>query len=306
MNRSYRWFVDMLSAHEGHIIGLKNILYTAKTPFQEVDIVDTYTYGKCLFLDSKIQSSQKDEFIYHELLVHPTMLMHPKPERIMVVGGGEGATLRELLKHKSTKYILMVDIDEEVVRECIKHLPEMHQGAFDDPRVELKFLDARKYLEETKDLFDVIIIDIPEPLEAGPAYLLYTREFYQIVKSRLSPQGTINLQAGTLSPVGLECICSVAKTLETAFPVVAPLLASIPCFSLPWGFILASKERDPRKFSPPEIDALIAQRIVGELKFYDGICHQGIFSVAKYIRQAIARTTTVIEDNAPLYTLSQS
>jgi spermidine synthase len=294
----------MLSAHEGHMVGLKNILYTAKTPFQHVDIVETETYGKCLFLDAKVQSSEADEFIYHELLVHPTMLMHSNPERIMVVGGGEGATLRELLKHKSTKYILMVDIDEEVVRECIKHLPEMHQGAFDDPRVELKYLDARKYLEETQDTFDVIIVDIPEPLEAGPAYLLYTREFYQIVKKRLSPQGTINLQAGTLSPVALDCFCAVAKTLATAFPVVAPLLAAIPCFSLPWGFILASKEQDPRKFTPQQIDDLIAKRIAGELRFYDGISHQGIFSVAKYVRRAIEKTTKVIEDNAPLYSFA--
>lgn len=298
--RSYRWFVDMLSPHEGHILGIKNVLYTAKTPFQNVDIIETETYGKCLFLDSKVQSSQADEFIYHELLVHPTMLMHPNPERIMVVGGGEGATLRELLKHQSTKYVLMVDIDQEVVRECIKHLPEMHQGAFDDPRVELKFLDARQYLEETDDVFDVIIIDIPEPLGGGPAYLLYTREFYQIVNQRLSPQGTINLQAGSLSPAGMDCFCAVAKTLETAFPVVAPILGSIPCFSLPWGFILASKEQDPRKYTPQQIDDLIARRTAGELRFYDGICHQGIFSVAKYVRRAVAQTKTVIEDNAPL------
>ncbi len=302
--RSYRWFVDMLSPHEGHIIGLENILYTAKTPFQQVDIIESTTYGKCLFLDTKIQSSQADEFIYHELIVHPTMLMHPNPERIMVVGGGEGATLRELLKHKSTKRILMVDIDEEVVRQCIKYLPEMHQGAFDDPRVELQFLDARKYLEETDETFDVIIIDISEPLEAGPAYLLYTKEFYQIVSRRLSPQGTINLQAGTLNPVALECFCAVAKTLETAFPVVAPLLAPIPSFSLPWGFILASKEQDPRKFSPQQIDALISKRMTGELLFYDGIGHQGVFSVAKYVRQAIAQTEKIIEDNAPLTTFA--
>ena len=134
----------------------------------------------------------------------------------------------------------------EVVEACKKHLPEWHQGSFDDKRTELKFLDARKYLEETDKIYDVIIIDISEPVEEGPAYLLYTKEFYNIVNNKLSPEGTISLQAGTTAVHGLLCLSSVYQTIKSVFPVVHAHEAYIPSFGLPWGFITASKKNDPK------------------------------------------------------------
>ena len=177
-------------------------------------------------------------------------MTHPNPKRVFIVGGGEGATLREVLRHKSVEYCMMVDIDQEVVQKSKELLPEWHQGAFDDPRTDLRFMDARKYLEETTDSYDCIIIDISEPVEEGPAYLLFTREFYEIVKERLSPDGTIALQAGTTALHQLLNFTAVDKTLNAVFPVVAPYNVCIPSFGLPWGFTLASKNLDPRKFDP--------------------------------------------------------
>jgi spermidine synthase len=249
-----------------------------------------------------MQSSITDEFIYHEGLVHPAMLTNPHPKRVFIVGGGEGATLREVLRHRSVEYCMMVDIDQEVVEKSKELLPEWHRGAFDDPRTDLRFMDARKYLEETQDSYDVIIIDISEPVEEGPAYLLFTREFYEIVKDRLSPEGVISLQAGTTALHQLLNFTAVNKTLNAVFPVVAPYAVSIPSFGLPWGFTLASKKNDPRKFSPQQVDDMITKRIKGENRYYDGITNQGMYLLPKHIRKAMSEETKIIEDNAPLFT----
>jgi spermidine synthase len=300
--KNYKWFHDFLSPEEGHIHGLETILYTKQTKFQKMEIMRTKSYGDCLVLDGKMQSSEVDEFIYHEALVHPALLTHPEPKRVFVVGGGEGATLREILRHKSVEYVLMVDIDQEVVESCRELLPAWHQGSFEDPRVELRYLDARKYLEETKDIYDAIIIDISEPVEEGPAYLLYTREFYNIVFNKLTRSGVISLQAGTTSVNALLNISAVYQTLKTVFPVVSPYQACIPSFGLPWGFAMASKEFNPQSMAPASVDEKIRKRIQGELRYYNGEIHQGEFLFPKHIRQTIEKSDRIIEDNTPLFT----
>ncbi|MFQ5598879.1 MAG: polyamine aminopropyltransferase [Nitrospiria bacterium] len=296
-----KWFVDHLSPHETHSHGVDSLVFSKKSDFQEIEIVDLRGYGRCLILDGKMQSSESDEYIYHETLVHPAMLTHPNPRNVFVVGGGEGATLREVLRHSSVEHVLMVDIDREVVEACKQHLPQWHQGAFDDSRVELQFLDARKHLEETETQYDVIIIDISEPVEEGPAYLLYTREFYHVVMARLSEAGVIALQAGTTATPYLINFTAVCQTLLSVFPVVAPCQASIPSFGLPWGFALASKLVDPASLSPGEIDKRIAERINSPLKSYDGKTHLGQFALSKHLRCAIQEERRIIEDNQPLY-----
>jgi len=299
--KNTKWFLDFFGPDEGHMHGIKTTLYSKKTEFQQMEIMDTGSYGRCLVLDGKMQSSEVDEFIYHEVLVHPAMLVHPGPKSVFVVGGGEGATLREILRHRSVTHAVMVDIDEEVVMMSKELMPEYHAGAFDDPRTELKFLDARRWLEEHDEKYDSIIIDISEPVEEGPAYLLYTREFYELVTERLTEEGTIALQAGTTSIKGLLNISAVHKTLETVFPHVVSMEATIPSFGLPWGFTMASKKNDPKKLTAADVDGMIAGRIEGELRFYDGECHQGLMHLPKFVRKAIAEQQKIIEDNAPIF-----
>lgn len=300
--KSSKWFLDYLSPNEAHMHGITKVVYTKKTAFQQMEILDTESYGRCLALDGKMQSSEMDEFIYHEVLVHPAMLTHPEPRKVFVVGGGEGATLREILRHKTVTHAHMVDIDEEVVMVSKDQLPRYGAGAFEDPRTRLSFMDARRYLEETDEKFDVIIIDISEPVEEGPAYLLYTREFYRLVTERLTDEGTIALQAGTTSVGKLINLTAVHNTLSQVFPVVVSMQAAIPSFGLPWGFSLASKKNDPRTFTAAQVDEMIKSRVTGELEYYDGDAHRFCMHLPKYIRKAIAEQSYVIEDNAPLFT----
>jgi len=296
------WFHDYVTPDMVQSYSIKEVTYSGRTQFQSVEIIESGGLGRCLILDGKIQSSEWDEFIYHEALVHPPMIAHPRPERVFIAGGGEGATLREVLAHSSVKRVVMVDIDEEVIDICRRLLPSWHQGSFEDSRLELRFVDARKYLEECVDVgenFDVVILDLPEPIEGGPAYLLHTTEFYQVVREKLAPDGILSLQAGASSWGNHRCFTAIINTLKAVFPLVFPYDTFIPSYGGTWGFALASP-----KLSPPtaaEVERRIASRIAGGLRFYDGITHQGLFSLPKNLREAIAEEQGVITVDKPFF-----
>jgi len=295
-----KWFQDRVSRNLIQLHRIEEVLYRGKTKFQFAEILRSGSYGKLLVLDGKIQSSEADEFIYHEALVQPAMVTHPRPEKVFIAGGGEGAVLREVLAHKTVKKAVMVDIDDTVVALCQKYLPDYSQGAFGDKRTELVHTDAREYLAKNRELFDIIIIDLPDPIEEGPAYRLYTREFYRLVKNRLTASGIITVQAGSASLTELLNFASVNKTLKSVFPKVFPYQTDVPCFGGPWGFCFASLKLDP-KLSPAAVDRRISARSLTHLKFYDGLTHQGIFSLPKYLRAELSTGGRLITDSEPLY-----
>jgi len=296
-----KWFCDRISRNLLQLHSIEEVLYGGQTKFQFAEIIRFGSFGKCLVLDGKIQSSEADEFIYHEALVQPAMITHPCPETVFIAGGGEGATLREVLSHKTVKRAVMVDIDDEVVALCQKFLPGYSRGSFKDRRTELLHVDAREYLAKSRELFDIIIIDLPDPIEEGPAYLLYTQEFYQIVRERLTDNGMIAVQAGSASLTELLNLTAVNNTLRSVFPIVSPYKADVPCLGSPWGFCAASLKFDPALLSPREVDERIAARSLPGLKFYDGLTHQGMFSLPRYIRKALVSQKRIITDKNPLY-----
>lgn len=296
-----KWFFDKVNKNLLQLHAIEGTIYTGKTKFQSIEIMQSSGYGKVLLLDDKIQSSELDEFIYHEGLVHPPMIAHPKPEKVFIAGGGEGATLKTVLVHPSVKKCVMVDIDREVIDICKKYLPEYADGAFDDPRAVVKCTDARKYLAESKDKFDVIIIDLTEPVEEGPSYLLYTKEFYEIVQSKLTKDGIISVQSGNASFVELLNLKSVRRTLKSAFPIVNVYQMDIPSFGGPWGFCTASNTIDVAAISPDEVDKRIKARGLNNLKYYDGITHRGMFTFPRHMRKAMATGARLITDDHPLY-----
>jgi len=296
-----RWLHDKINEKFIQLHSIEEVLYAGQTKFQSVQIILSGSFGKCLVLDGKIQSSEADEFIYHEALVQPAMVTHPCPETVFIAGGGEGVTLREVLSHKTVKRAVMVDIDAEVIDLCKKYLPEHNKGAFEDKRTELYHVDARDYLAGCEAKFDIIIIDLPDPIEEGPAYLLYTKEFYQIVRDKLTSNGIISVQAGSASLTELLNLTAVNNTLKSVFPIVCTYKLDMPCFGGPWGFCTASFNLNPSLLSPSQVDNIISERSLSGLKFYDGITHQSIFSLPKYLRDALAEQTRLIADSEPLY-----
>jgi spermidine synthase len=297
---SSKWFFEATTPVEGHFHAITRTLFALETKFQQMEILETAHYGKALILDGRIQSTVLDDFIYHESLVHPAMMAHPRPETVLVIGGGEGATLREVLRHRTVRKAVMVDIDQAVVEACREHLPEMHRGAFDDPRTELRHEDARAYLETTRERFDVAIVDLTEPLEEGPACRLFSREFYAILAGRLGEAGTVAMQAGMTKIGELHFYSAMARTLAAVFPIVAPYQSFVPCIGTPWGFIVASQGADPRSLSAEVVDARVRERVTGELGFYDGQAHQHLVNLPRFLRQAVASCDRVVTDAEPL------
>ena len=288
---------DLLQAER-----VDRVIYSARTQYQSMVIQDTACFGRSLVLDDKTQSTELDEFVYHESLVQPPMLAHEAPKRVFVAGGGEGATIREVLAHESVERVVMADIDREVVEACRQYLPSFHRGAFDDPRLDLLHVDALAYLQDTAEPFDVAIIDVPDPLEGGPAYVLYTREFYELLRDRLGPGGIFVAQSGPTGPAFYEqCFSAVASTIGSVFDGVSAYEAFVPSFGSTWGFVVGSLGRDPASMEAPEVDQLLKERVSGPLRHYDGTAHEGMFALPKYLRKAMADETRVITKADPLF-----
>ncbi len=303
------WHFELVTADLMVLYRIRDIVHTGRTQYQAVDVLDSETFGRCLVLDGKTQSTEADEHIYHEALVHPPLLLHPEPRSVFIAGGGEGATLREVLSHRSVEKVVMLDLDSEVVELCRRLLPGHHQGAFDDRRLELRHEDARQYLASTQESFDAIVLDLVDPIEGGPAYLLYTREFYEIARSRLRPGGVLVTQAG---PAGLlnytECFTAIARTLATVFPRTSPCSVYVPSFTTLWGFVIAFNGEGgapgtpkPEDAEPATIDTMISQRVSRELKYYDGISHRGMFALPKYLRRGLGEEQRIVTDADPVF-----
>jgi spermidine synthase len=296
------WHYEYITPDLVQVERVTRVIYEGRTKFQDVLVQDTALYGRSLVLDGKTQSTELDEFVYHEALVQPCMIAHPNPVNVFVAGGGEGATIREALAHTSVRKVTMVDIDEEVVDLCKRYLDKHHKGSFDDPRLELVHDDAWKYLEHSPTAYDVVVIDVPDPLEEGPAYLLFTREFYTLLKERLAPGGLVVAQSGPTGPSFYEqCFAAVAHTMSAVFPKVYYYDAFVPSFGTTWGFVVGSLGPDVAALSPQEVDSRIAARVKTELRFYDGVTHQGMFSTPKFLRQAVAAEERIITRENPLY-----
>ena len=297
-----QWLYEHITPDLVQAERIDRVLHSSKTPYQEVMIVDSPSFGRELVLDGKTQSTEVDEFVYHEALVQPPMIAHPDPRTVFIAGGGEGATAREALSHQSVERVVMVDLDQEVVELCRQYLPNHHKGAFDDERLELHHADAFEYLEKTDERFDIVIADVPDPLEGGPAYMLYTQEFYRLVLDRLSEQGLLAVHAGPTGPAFYEqCFSAVANTIASVFPVSRTCEAFVPAFGSTWGFAIGSLGPDPATLVPDEVDRRIADRVGSDLRFYDGTTHVGMFALPRYLRAALEAESRVITRDDPLF-----
>ena len=296
-----KWVIETVLPDLAIMLKVDDVLYSGHTGFQRVEVVHSDVYGRSLLLDGKTQSTERDEHIYHETLVHPALVMHPDPRHVFIGGGGEGGTLREILAHRSVEHVVMVDLDQQVVDLCREHLPQHHQGAFDDPRAELVFGDAREYLENSSQEFDVMVMDLVDPLEGGPAYLLYTEEYYNIARARLKPGGMLVTQSGPAGYLSLhECFTTIFKTLDTIFADAAPYQTHVPSFITLWGFTVASDTPLPR-LTPAEVDQRVASRLTKPLRHYDGETHTAMFALPRFIREGIAGETRINRDDSPVF-----
>jgi len=287
------WVSEYITPYDVYQHGVKEVLAARRTAFQAMHIVDCGTYGKALVLDGKWQSCTGDEFLYHEPLVHPACVSHGAPRTVLILGGGEGATLREALRWKSVERVVMVDIDGEVVEACRQHLPEMHQGAFDDPRSEVVIGDALDYLDACPPEWDVIISDLSDPIEEGPSFKLFTREYFEKCRRALRAGGRFVVQAGPTSPGEMRLHVRLINTLAAVFGHVASYSSHVPTYAAPWGFALAADQPLETRPDPAAVDAVLDAGTTGEFRMFDGVTLLGLMQIPKHIRQAIAAETQV-------------
>ncbi len=280
---------------------VEKMILEGRTRYQTYQICEVPRFGKSLFLDYNIQTSILDEYVFHECMSQPAMTLHPNPRNVVVCGGGEGATLREALKHNTVEKATMVDIDKELVDMVKQHMPEWHQGAFFDARTTLLHTDARQWLADKKGAgFDVVLSDLPNPHEDGPAQFLFTREYFQIAADAMSDEGVFAMQAGSANENYPECMVSCIETLESmdVFPHVAGYYGIVSTFFQPWGFVLASKRHDPLALTEEEIARRFAQRGVSN-RYYTPRFHAAAFTLPEYLLEAKRHSGRVLTDAEP-------
>jgi len=249
-----------------------------KSPYQEIVFAELDGFGKALVIDNFIQSTESDEAFYHELLVHPAMVLHPNPARVLIVGGGEGATLREVLKHNMVKEAVMVDIDPVVVEFSKKYLEHMHQGSFNDPRARVIVMDGLKYVKEAPPgYFDVAIMDLTDPYAGDVAKPLYSEEFYRDVKRILGSNGVMVTQAGSSYFYTSE-YDYVLGNIKKVFKYIGEYNIWIPSFGLNVNFIIASDTYNPHSITPQEFDEKLSMRGV-KTRFINGEKYLGLLKL---------------------------
>ena len=238
------WFAEVARSGFQQRIELRARLWSGRSPYQEIEILDTVPFGRALVLDGALQTTVADEFCYHELLVHVPLLAHPRPRRVLIVGGGDGGCLRHVLMH-DVERVVQVELDELVVRACREWLPELARDAFDDERAELVIGDGLAYLRDVSDAFDVIVVDSTDPI--GPAEGLISEEFFRLAGAALAPDGLLAIQTG--SPLLMaEEIRDAAGRMAVVFPDVHTYLGHVPSYpGVLWSYTVGSRRHDPRE-----------------------------------------------------------
>ncbi|SNX55408.1 polyamine aminopropyltransferase [Thermoanaerobacterium sp. RBIITD] len=268
------WFTEHHNEYINYSLKIKKTLNTEKTDYQELAIIDTEYYGKTLVLDGILQTTENDEFVYHEMIVHVPLFTHKNPKSVLIVGGGDGGAIKEILKHKTVERIVLAEIDERVVENSKKYLPSISYG-LDDEKVEIMIGDGIKYVEEHKNEFDVVIVDSTDPI--GPAVGLFTIDFYKSVYECLKEDGIIVAQTESPFIYG-KLINKLSKMFKEIYPIVKPYICTIPTYpgSL-WTFTMGSK-----KYDPEAIDVNMIPKI--NTKYYTPEIHKSCFVLPKFIK----------------------
>ncbi|MHA2610490.1 MAG: polyamine aminopropyltransferase [bacterium JZ-2024 1] len=237
-------FAEWFTSSYGQVFRIKKTLFYMRSPYQEIFLFENSQWGRILVLDGAVQLSEGDEFFYHESLVHPVMTLHPDPKKILVIGGGDGGSIREILRYPVER-VYLVELDEWVVHASKKYLFSVHQNSFNHPRVRIFIQEGMQFIQHCKDLYDVIVLDLPDPV--GAAEKLAGREFFQLIRHHLHPDGCVSLQAG--SPlIRREYFERWKKAVQETFPHFLVYLAPVPTFPGGlWAFFLAGQQVIPSK-----------------------------------------------------------
>lgn len=277
------WYDEVF--HDRTRFGLRvtRHLHSEQSPYQKIDVVETEDFGRVLILDGVMQTSERDEFYYHEMLAHPAMIVAPSVRRVLVIGGGDGGAVSQVLRHPGVEHVVMVEIDRRVVEVCREHLPSIGT-AWDDPRLELLFDDGVRYVKEAAvDPFDVVILDGSDPV--GPSAGLFDESFYRGCSRVLKPGGIFALQSEP--PFWYrEVFLEIQKTLRRTFSQVRPYFGPVPLYTAsPMSYTLAGDRVDP-----DAIDEDRAAAVEPGSRYYNRDVHRAAFAIPNELRRELERS----------------
>lgn len=274
------WFTERHSPNVGFTVRIKEHLLTRQSPFQLIEIFDTYDLGRMLVLDRMVMLSERDECAYHEMMVHVPMLCHPNPRRVLVIGGGDGGCLRELVKHSTLEQAIQVEIDRDVVDLCRAYFPGL-ASAYDHPKVELVVADAIEFVSTTRIKFDVIIIDSTEPI--GPAIGLFQAPFYENLRHCLTDDGIMVNQIGSTF-FDLEHVAATIQKLKSVFSEVKSYATQVVVYpSGVWRIGFSTKGQS--FWNIP--DDVRYNTLKDELNYYNLETHNSSFALPQYAQRVI-------------------
>lgn len=269
---------------------------TRSTGLQQLEVFDSPQFGRVMRLDGVFMTSEGDEFFYHEPMIHVAATAHPEPRRALVIGGGDGGSAEELLKHPSIEQVIIAEIDAEVVAAARAHFGALHRGALDDPRVRLFIGDGRRFVEEENGAFDLMVLDLTDPF--GPAQALYTREFFAACARRLGESGILSVHIG--SPVYRPAtVARLYCTLHGVFPFTRAFLAYVPLYGSLWAMAVASRTLDCQAIPEDEIARRIAERGIGELRVYSPRTHGAMFALPPFVEELLSRDVPPLGEGLP-------
>ncbi|MGB9887478.1 MAG: polyamine aminopropyltransferase [Moorellales bacterium] len=271
------WFTELQTPTVAISCRVKQTLHWEKTPYQELAVLDTEPFGRMLTLDGVIQTTVGDEFVYHEMITWVVLSTHPHPQRVLIIGGGDGGALREVLKHPEVESATLVEIDRRVTEVCRQYLPEI-AGAFNDPRATVLFEDGILHVQEHPAAYDVIIIDSTDPV--GPAEGLFSAEFYRNAYRALRDDGVFVAQ--TESPFfNRDLLARIYRDVSGVFPVCRLYLAPVPTYPGGlWTFTVGSK-----RFDPAVVEPRMPQGVT--TRYYNPAVHRAAFALPNFVRELI-------------------
>lgn len=271
------WYTEKQTPNHGITTKISKTIHTEESEFQKIDFIETNQFGTMLVLDGMVMTTNVDEFVYHEMITHIAMNTHPNPKKVLVVGGGDGGVIREVIKHSSVEKAILAEIDGRVIETSKEFLPQI-AGALDDPKVDVKVIDGIKFIHDHKNEFDVIMVDSTEPI--GPAVGLFEKGFYQGIYECLKEDGI--LVAQTESPwFNKDLIKRVFKDIKSIFPVTRLYTVSIPTYpSGLWSFTIGSKKHDPLEVNVDNIKEM-------DTKYYSPRIHKSVFQLPKFVEDLV-------------------
>lgn len=276
------WFTEKHTENVTFSIKVDRQLYCGRSDFQRIDIFESKEFGRFLTLDGYMMLTEKDEFIYHEMIVHVPMAVHPAVKRVLVIGGGDGGAVRELVRYPSIEQIDLVEIDRQVVDVCRKYLPQT-AGRLDDPRVTIYYEDGLKFVRTRENVYDLIIVDSTDPF--GPGEGLFTKEFYGNCYKALTTEGLmVNQQESPFYPVDAIAMQRAHKRIVDSFPISRVYQAHIPTYpSGHWLFGFASKKYHPITDFNDSKWATLGLKT----KYYNTKIHIGAFALPNYVKNLL-------------------